>query len=76
MIENINAVDRLEWAERETPNCCACGQTMVPVARPDGIWLECASLAATDGGRISRLLSALTAGSHSRRLVVEQADAA
>jgi hypothetical protein len=76
MIDNLNAIDRIEQAERETPACCACGESMVAVARPDGIWLECASLAVTDGGRIARLLSALTASSHSRRLVVDQADAA
>jgi hypothetical protein len=76
MIDNDNAIDRIEWAERETPNCGDCGEPMVPVARPDGIWLECSSLSATDAGRISRLLSALTASAHSRRLVVEQADAA
>jgi hypothetical protein len=76
MIENTNAIDRIENAERETPACCACGDAMVPVARPDGIWLECATLATPDGSRLSRLLAALTASSHSRRLIVEQSEAA
>jgi len=76
MIDNWSALDRMEYAERETP-FCICGQPMSLVARPDGIWLECASLPEPDGGRIARLLAAFAAGGHTRQLVVElAADAA
>jgi hypothetical protein len=44
---------------------------MVPVARTEGIWLECASIECDDRGRLARLLSALTGPGHDRRLVVE-----
>jgi hypothetical protein len=71
MIDNWNAIDRMEHAERETP-FCACGEPMIAVARAEGIWLECASLESPDGSRFSRLLAALTASSHGRRLIVDQ----
>jgi hypothetical protein len=76
MIDNWNALDRIEHAERETP-FCACGEPMVPAGRTDGIWLECASVREPDGSRLRRLMSVLTLPGHTRRLIVElYADAA
>ena len=42
MIDNSRAVELLEQAQRDTPHC-TCGQHTVPVARPGGVWLACAS---------------------------------
>jgi hypothetical protein len=76
MIDNFNALDRIELAEHGTP-FCACGQPTSAAARPDGIWLECLSLRAPAAGRIGRLMAVLTPGSHTRELIVEMvADAA
>ncbi len=70
MIDNWRALDRIEQAERDTPNC-SCGAPAVPVARAGGIWLECSSLASPPEGRLRRLLSALGAPAHTRRLIVD-----
>ena len=70
MIDNWNAIDRIEHAERETPSC-VCGRQMVPEARPDGIWLECVSLREPNGSKLGRLLSALASPGHTRRLIVD-----
>jgi len=70
MIDNWSALERIEHAERETP-FCLCGQPTSAAARPDGIWLECVSLRAPDTSRTGRLLSALAAGGHTRRPIVE-----
>jgi hypothetical protein len=76
MIDNWKALDRIEYAERQTPSCI-CGQPTSAAARPDGIWLECVSLRAPDASRIGRLLSALVPGRHTRQLIIELvADAA
>jgi hypothetical protein len=76
MIDNWNALDRIEHAERETP-FCICGQPMVPAARNDGIWLECCSLPQIDRGLVRRFVSTLITTGHIRRLIVEPfADAA
>ncbi len=69
MIDNWSALDRIEHVERETP-FCMCGQPTSAAARPDGIWLECVSLQAPDASRIGRFLSVLTAGDHTRQLIV------
>lgn len=70
MIDNWTALDRIERAEREMPSC-PCGREMVSVARPDGIWLECASLGEPGGGPIGRMLSVLAGPGHARRMIVE-----
>jgi hypothetical protein len=72
MINKLNALDRIEVAERETPSC-VCGEPTVPASRTDGIWLECVSLAETDSSRIGRLLSALVATGHTRQLILDLA---
>ncbi len=50
---------------------CSCGRTTSVVARADGLWLECASLSDAPNGRIARILAALTAGTHTRELVID-----
>jgi hypothetical protein len=76
MIDNWNALNRIEQFERETP-FCICGQPVSATARPDGIWLECVTLREPDASRIARLLSVLAPGGHTRQLIVELvADAA
>jgi hypothetical protein len=42
MLDNAHALERIEQAERDTPFCW-CGAQTVPVGRPDGVWLACAS---------------------------------
>jgi len=71
MIDNWNAIDRMEHAERETP-FCACGEPMIAVARAEGIWLECASLESPMAAAFRDCWPALTASSHGRRLIVDQ----
>jgi hypothetical protein len=73
MFDNHTVLAQIENAERETP-FCACGQPMVPVAREDGIWLECRSLETREGGPIARLLSVLAP--HDRQLIVDDVAAA
>jgi hypothetical protein len=76
MIDNWNALDRIEHVEHETP-FCACGKPASAVARPDGIWLECVSLREPDPSRVGRFLSTLAPVRHTRQLIVDLvADAA
>jgi hypothetical protein len=42
MLDHATDLERIEQAERETPFCW-CGAQTVPVGRPDGVWLICAS---------------------------------
>jgi hypothetical protein len=69
MFDQLNALDRIERAERATP-FCECGQPTVPVARDGGVWLECRSLQAAKPGIVGRLAHILTGAGHTRRLVV------
>jgi hypothetical protein len=75
IIENRNAMKRIEHAEREMP-FCECGQPMTPVGREDGIWLECVSRTEPAGSPLRRLLSTLSTTGHSRRLIIEAETAA
>jgi hypothetical protein len=70
MVDNRRALDLIEHAERETP-LCVCGQLMLVAARPDGIWLECASLRAPAGSRVTRFLSGLIAPGHARQRIID-----
>ncbi len=75
MIDNWKVLDRIERAEQETP-FCYCGEPMSPVAKPDGIWIECVSRLNPDESRLGRLRSVLTAGGHTSRQIVELDQAA
>lgn len=70
MIDNYGAVYAIERA-LDTRPFCSCGRTISPVAGPDGIWVECASLRDARAGRLSRFIAALGAGTHTRELVVD-----
>jgi len=69
------ALEEIERAQRETP-FCGCGQPTRPIVRAGGIWLECASLQASAGGRIRRLVTLLGPIDHTRRPIVDLAPAA
>jgi hypothetical protein len=67
VIDTTRALERIESAQRELP-LCDCGAHTVPVARPDGVWLECTSQAG-DRSALRRLLT-LDLGHIERRLIV------
>jgi len=64
------ALDRIERALDRTPRC-RCGQPVIPVAREDGIWLECAASQKRPQSRIERLVALWTAPGHVRELLVD-----
>lgn len=68
MIDNTRALELIEDAQQKTP-LCACGRPAVPVARPDGVWLSCASLVEPDG--FLRRLARLNLGGHTDRQIFE-----
>jgi hypothetical protein len=68
--DTTNAIERIEFAEREMP-FCDCGQPMTPVGREDGIWLECISRTQPTGSPLGRLISTLSNTGHGRRLIIE-----
>lgn len=72
MIDQHRALELIEQAERESL-FCDCGAPSVIVECPGGIWLECSSRSPSVGGRLGRLVSALTATLHTRRLIVDYA---
>jgi hypothetical protein len=70
MIDNRRAVYAIERA-LDTRPFCSCGRTTSPVAHIDGIWLECASLSEVPEGPVGRLISALSAGAHTRERILD-----
>ena len=70
MIDQHRALELIEQAQRETL-FCDCGAPVVIVERAGGLWLECSSRSPSAEGRIGRLVSALTATLHTRRLIVD-----
>jgi hypothetical protein len=70
MIENTRAIELIEEAQQGTQLCPVCGQPAVPVARPGGVWLVCASLVEPKG-ILRRLLSLDIAAGHTNRLIFE-----
>jgi hypothetical protein len=71
-LDNTQAVVLIERAERETP-FCDCGEPMAPVARSDRLWLECISQPVEPAGGIRRLVAAIAAAGHTRRLILDPA---
>jgi hypothetical protein len=69
VIDNTQALERIEQAEREAP-FCVCGAHTVPVGRPSGVWLACASLEQPKG-LVRKLLTLDFAASHTNRRIVE-----
>ncbi len=70
MIDNRQAVDLIERAHDAQP-FCRCGRHTTLVDRDGRIWLECSSLEDTREGAMARVLSAITAGAHTRELVLD-----
>ena len=70
MIDNPRAVDLIERAHDAQP-FCRCGRHTTMRERAGKIWLECSSLDEPRGGTIARVLSAITAGAHTRELVLD-----
>lgn len=71
-IDNTQAVALIERAERETP-FCDCGEPTVPVAHSEQLWLECASRQEPPVSALRRVLAALGAPGHTRRLILDPA---
>ncbi len=73
-IDTWQALEEIERAQRERP-FCACGQPTRPVARDGGVWLECASLQASAGNRLTHLAALRGPFEHTRRPIVDLAPA-
>ena len=71
-MDNAQALELVEQAEHETP-FCECGRVTVPIGRPGGVWLECASLGEARSA-LSRILTLDLAASHTRRRIVDLVD--
>jgi hypothetical protein len=68
MPDHDTTLELLELAERDVPNCPACGAPTVLDARPDGsIWLQCPGFE-PERSALRHVLAA--AGSHYRRQVM------
>jgi hypothetical protein len=69
MIDNARALELVEQAEQET-SLCACGQPVLPVARPEGVWIACASLVQPKG-LLRRLVTLDFPVGHTEQLIFE-----
>ena len=70
MIDNGKAVDLIERAHDAQP-FCRCGRHTTLIERAGRIWLVCSSFDEPREGTIARVLSAITAGAHTRALVLD-----
>lgn len=70
MIENRKAVDLIERAQDATPYC-PCGRHATIVERAGRIWLECSALEDRRDTAVARVIWAITANAHLRRLVLD-----
>ncbi len=70
MIENHKAVDLIERAHDAQP-FCRCGRHTTLIERAGRIWLVCSSFDEPRVGTIARVLSVITAGAHTRELVLD-----
>ena len=70
MIDNRKAVDFIERAHDAQP-FCRCGRHTTMIERAERIWLVCSSFDEPREGTIARVLSAITAGAHTRELVLD-----
>jgi hypothetical protein len=69
MIDNARALELVEQAEQET-RLCACGQPTLPMARPEGVWIACASLV-QPRGLLRRLVTLDFSVGHTDQLIFE-----
>lgn len=72
MIDNARALELVEQAERQTP-LCTCGTHTLPVARPGGVWLACASLSQPKSV-VRQILTLDFAAGHTDRQIVDLTD--
>jgi len=70
MIDNGRAVDLIERAHDAQP-FCRCGRHTTLMERAGRIWLACSSFEEPTEGTIARVISAITAGAHTRQLVLD-----
>ncbi len=70
MIDNSQALDLIEQAEREIP-VCSCGMHTLAAARRDAVWLTCASLTKQPKGIVRKLLTLDFAAFHFDRRIVD-----
>ena len=70
MIDNSQAVDLIERAHDAQP-FCRCGRHTTLMEQAGRIWLACSSFDEAREGTIARVLSVITAGSHTRELVLD-----
>ena len=70
MIDNRQAVEIIERAHDAQP-FCRCGRHTTLMDRSGRIWLACSSFEEPREGAISKVLSAITAGAHTRELVLD-----
>ncbi len=70
MINNSQAVDLIERAHDAQP-FCRCGRHTTMLERAGRIWLACNSFDEPREGTIARVLSLITAGVHTRELVLD-----
>ena len=70
MIDNRQAVEIIEQAHDAQP-FCRCGRHTTLMDRAGRIWLACSSFEEPREGAIARVLSVITAGAHTRELVLD-----
>ena len=70
MFDERSSVELIERAHDATP-FCMCGRHTTPVERDGRIWLECSSLDERPDGTIARVLSTITAGAHTRQVILD-----
>ena len=70
MIDNRRAVEIIERAHDAQP-FCRCGRHTTLMDRAGRIWLACSSFEEPRDGAIAKVLSAITAGAHTRELVID-----
>ena len=70
MINNRQVVELIERAHDAQP-FCRCGRHTTLMDRAGRIWLACSSFEEPREGAIARVISAITAGAHTRELVLD-----
>jgi len=70
VIDNSQALDLIEHAQRTT-RTCSCGGHTLAVARPDAVWLTCASLTQQPKGVVRKLLTLDFAAFHVDQRIVD-----
>jgi hypothetical protein len=69
-MDNRRALELIE-REHDAERFCACGRHTTVIDHAGRVWLECSSHDERPEGAIARITSTLTAGLHTRRLIVD-----